>query len=384
MLVLHEPQLDSLDEEFVLEALRSSWVSTGGPFVTRFEKEFAEYVGSKHAVSVCNGTIGLFLCLEILKRNLKIDRNFEVIVPTLSFIATANAVFHAGGSPVFVDSSPHSLNIDIDHLQKIVKENYKIYNGSLINKFNGKTLLAVMPVHLMGWKSDIDSIKKILSDFCENIPVIEDAAEALGVFDLKGNHIGKEGLASVFSFNGNKILTTGSGGMIVTDDDNFAQLAKHLSTTAKVDNLRYIHDQIGFNFRMNNILASLGCAQLKKIEFNRSKKKKNFELYSKSIKNEKLLLYKEGNLETNNWLINAVFKSYDDREKCLENLIRNDIQVRPLWTPCHLQPAFQLECVKNEFPNADRWWKTVLSLPSSATLNPSDIQNISSIINASW
>lgn len=383
MISLHEPELDELDEKYILDAIRSSWVSTGGPFVTQFENAIAEYVNSKYAISVCNGTIGLHLAIDCLKRKANIDREFEILLPSLTFIASANSVVHAGGTPVFVDCEQFSFQISVPHLKNIIETNYYFnsQNKQWKNHKSNRILLAVMPVHIMGWAVDMDN----LADFCSerNIPIIEDATEALGTFYNNHEHIGKHGLVSVYSFNGNKILTTGGGGMVVTDNSEIATYLKHLSTTAKVDSLRYVHDEVGYNYRLVNILGALGCSQLKKLSQKLTLKKDIFNFYCSKLNSDNSEIYQQNNCLSNNWLINIIFKNNEQREHALNNLLRNNIQARPLWTPCHLQPALKIFNSHNNFINTEDIWKRSLSLPSSSHLNKSQLEKITSIITSS-
>ena len=299
---LHEPLFDKEDEELVLESIKSSWVSSGGPFVNEFENKFSEFVGVKHAISVCNGTVGLQLTLEVLKRILNINEKFDVLVPSLTFIATANSIVHAGGTPIFIDVQKNSFQICPNSLKETILNNYtySVSEKKWKNKISKHSLLAIMPVHIMGWFYPVEEIQNISNEF--NVTVIEDAAEALGTFSLRQEHIGKSGLASVFSFNGNKILTTGGGGMIVTDDDNFANRLKHLSTTAKSDGLHFIHDEVGYNYRLVNVLAALGCSQLKKLHKKLEQKKRIFNQYKELFSQNNLYLYEQNNCVSNNWL----------------------------------------------------------------------------------
>ncbi len=381
MINLHEPCFDETDENFILEAIRSTWVSTGGPFVDRFEREFAEFVNAKHAISVCNGTIGLQLAIECLKRKSNIFESFEVMTPSLTFIATANSIVHAGGHPVFIDVDKNSFQISPSSLKNIIIENYEYDNSEKFwrNRVTKCKLLAFIPVHIMGWSAPIDELAKISSEF--SIPMLEDASEALGSYYFDREHVGKSGLASVFSFNGNKILTTGGGGMIVTNDDTFATYLKHLSTTAKIDKLRFVHDEVGYNYRLINILAALGCSQLKKLPKKLELKKEIFNCYFNILNKNHIKIYEQKDCISNNWLVNIVFENHEMREIALNCLIENNIQARPLWTPCHLQPAYGL--YKNEslnFFNTENIWKKTLSLPTSAQLTIEQIKMISNLI----
>jgi perosamine synthetase len=385
MIPLHEPAFDETDELFVLETLRTAWVSTAGPYVDRFEREFADFVGMRHAISVCNGTLGLQLIIEVLRRSHDISEPFDVIVPSLTFIATANAVVHAGGYPIFADAATGSMNMCPRATLDLVRRHYDFTSETHAwhSKMTGHRLLAVMPAHLMGWTCDMEAMRSACQDI--DVPLLEDAAEVLGCYFRDERHVGHHGLAAVFSFNGNKILTTGGGGMVVTNDDAFAKRAKHLSTTAKTDGLRFAHDEVGYNFRLVNVLAALGCSQMKKISARLARKQAIAELYRNHISTDAALrLYSEGTGRSNNWLVNIVFPSEVQRELALKALLEHDIQARPLWTPIHLQKAYASypQPITN-FPNASDIWTRCLSVPSSPQLNDRVIADICAVICAS-
>jgi perosamine synthetase len=383
MIGLHEPRFTTDDEIAVLETLRSTWVSTGGPYVDRFEVDFAKYVGAKHAISLSNGTIALQLGIEVLKRLKKITQAFDVFVPTLSFIATSNAVSHANGNPVLIDCAPNSLNIDPEAVARTISTHYRRdASKNWVNKSSGNILLCVMPAHIMGWSCDMAALRKIASDY--NLPIVDDAAEALGSRFKDGSHLGKGSLAAGFSFNGNKILTTGGGGMLVTDDDDFAKLAKHLSTTAKTDSLRYVHDQVGYNFRMVNILAALGVSQLKRMPETLKSKRAIPLSYQTKLRNTDIQILEEPHCISNNWIVNAVFRSESAREKALKHLLSQKIQARPLWTPAHRLPFMTIEnTLEGRFLNADDIWTRILSLPSSAHITEDEILQVVQAIKES-
>lgn len=368
-LPLHEPQFDENDESYVIDCLRSTWVSTGGPYVERFERNFAEYTGAKHAVSVCNGTVGLQLALEVLAKESGIESPFEVLVPTLTFIATANAVVHAGGHPVFMDCAENSYNICPKEVFLRIRNEYRLVGTRWLSKATGRPLLAIMPVHIMGWTCDLDALSQGAAEL--GIAIIEDAAEALGSRTVGGGHVGHTGRAAVFSFNGNKILTVGGGGMLITDDDDFAKRAKHLATTARVDSLRYVHDEVGHNFRLINLLAALGCSQLLKLDERLVKKKRIFERYCALLADHKAVVVhaEPHTVAANHWLVNIRTRNESDREKLLTGLNAAQVQARPLWTPLHRQPAYLEGSATSQghrdYPNADVMWRTSLSLPSS-------------------
>ena len=385
MIPLHEPAFDEIDETFVLETLRTGWVSTAGPFVDRFEKEFAEFVGMSHAISVCNGTLGLQLTIEVLRRSLDVEKPFDVIVPSLTFIATANAVVHAGGYPIFADTAAGSLNMSPQSTRDLVQRYYDFNSDAQTwhSKSTGHRLLAVMPAHLMGWTCDMDVMRSTCHEL--RVPLLEDAAEALGCYERDGTHVGHHGLAAVYSFNGNKILTTGGGGMIVTNDDAFARRAKHLSTTAKIDGVRFTHDEVGYNYRLVNVLAALGCAQMRKLPGRLERKRAIVEQYRTCVGSDPdLHLYSEGTGRSNNWLANIIFPSEARREKALKALLEHDVQARPLWTPNHLQQAYaNYPQPVVDFANATDIWQRCLSVPSSPQLDDSVVADISAVICAS-
>jgi perosamine synthetase len=239
-----------------------------------------------------------------------------------------------------------------------------------------------MAAHIMGWTGA--SIE--LAELCQKlqIPFLEDAAESLGTLDRNGYHAGSQSLAAVFSFNGNKILTTGGGGMVVTNHEKLAKLAKHLSTTAKTNALRYEHDMVGHNFRMVNILAALGCSQLEMLPNRLARKKSIFDSYQQELQGySEAKLYQESQVQGNHWLVNLVFKSVWTRESVLQKLNELQVEARPLWTPLHLQEAFRNhEQFQGTFANAESFWKKTLSLPSSPGLKETDLKTICDVIQA--
>jgi len=379
-IALHEPKMNSEDEFFVLDALRSHWVSTAGPYVNQFEQEFAAYTGMKHAISVCNGTAGLALAVDCVARMRNVGKSYCVLVPTLSFAATWNAVIQAGGIPIPIDTAPSSVNMDLNQIKIALTNNFVKQSSGWHHKTLGIPLLAVLPAHILGWACPSDEVKEFLDDAA--IPMIEDAAEALGSRYLNGKHVGHHGLASVFSFNGNKILTTGGGGMLVTNDDVLAKRAKHLATTAKTDSLRFVHDEPGYNFRMVNMLAALGCSQLRRLDSNLALKAKIASDYHNATSAmTAVTLYTQKNCNGNNWINTVTFSTEARRESCLADLNEHGIEARPLWTPLHLLPYYPKQSVlQDKFPNAEKCWKTMLSLPSSPQLTAVEFKKTIDIV----
>lgn len=376
---LHEPQITNFDIETVTDALRSQWVSTGGPYIDRFERELADFIGFKHAVAVCNGTAGLVLALEILRRKKGFDNGFCVLVPTLSFAATWNCVIQAGGIPVPVDTAPDSVNICASTVQKALNRYFKQENGLYLHKETNKPLLCAIPAHVLGWSSDLDAIAKLCNDL--NLDLVEDAAESLGTYYNSGGHVGAHGACAVLSFNGNKILTTGGGGMVITNNPEFAKRAKHLSTTAKTNNLRFFHDEAGYNFRMVNILAALGVAQLSRLSDNLARKSEISRHISERLIGSNVALYKQDNCRANNWINTVRFPSNSLREVALNKLQASGFDCRPLWTPFHHLPYCSVRpSTGMDFTNSEAMWTTLLSLPSSPQLAMETVDRICDIL----
>jgi dTDP-4-amino-4,6-dideoxygalactose transaminase len=273
---LSVPNLHGNEWRYVKECLDSGWVSSAGPFVDRFEREFAAYTGASHAVACVNGTAALQTALRVAG----VDAGQEVIVPTLTFIATVNAVHYLGAHPIFMDSDEY-YNIDVEKAVDFLERNTDRQDGFCVNTRTGRRITAVVPVHVFGNAARLEPL--IHACRARNIVIVEDAAESLGTRytqgDLTGHHTGTIGDLGCFSFNGNKIITTGGGGMIITDNAEYAQRARYLTTQAKDDELRYIHGEVGYNFRLTNIQAALGVAQLELLPGFLEAKRRNFELY---------------------------------------------------------------------------------------------------------
>lgn len=256
---LHEPTFDETEIEYVTDCVKSGWVSSVGKYVDRFEQELAEFTGVKRAVAVVNGTAALHIALKIVG----VQPGDEVFMPSLTFVATANAATYLQAIPHFVDVSEKTLGLDPVKLEEHIKDIGEMKNGQLMNKQTGRVIRGVVPMHTFGHPVELDLLIEVCGRY--NLALVEDAAESLGSY-YKGKHTGGFGLVGALSFNGNKIMTTGGGGAILTNDDKLADYAKHITTTAKVPhNWAYEHDEIGYNYRMPNINAALGCAQLLKI-----------------------------------------------------------------------------------------------------------------------
>ena len=253
---LHEPEFDGNEWDYIKECLDTNFVSSVGKFVDRFERDLEQYTGAKHVIAVSNGTSALHISLLLAG----VEQGDEVLVPALTFVATANAVVYCGANPHFVDSEKESLGIDPEKLKTYLQATTTLIAGQCRNRSSGRVIRAMVPMHTFGHPSKIKELLEVCKEF--NIAMVEDAAESLGSF-YSEKHTGTFGLLGTLSFNGNKTITTGGGGAILTDDSTLAKRAKHLSTTAKVPHKwNYVHDEVGYNYRLPNLNAALGCAQL--------------------------------------------------------------------------------------------------------------------------
>jgi perosamine synthetase len=362
---LHEPLLDEIDEGSVIEALRTGYVSSIGSHVSRFEEQLCDVTGAAFAIALSSGTSALQLALQVAG----VEAKDEVLVPALSFIATANAVSYLGAVPHFVDVSSKHFSIDPVALRLHLEESCSLETGVLRNRVSGRRVRAIIPMHCFGFPSEITEIQSIARDF--GLLVIEDAAEALGTL-LDGKHVGTFGDAGIFSFNGNKIATTGGGGAIVTDNKKLAEKARHLSATAKLNHpWNFVHDQIGFNFRMPNLNAALGYSQLQKLESAISSKRSLFRRYESVFDgfSGASIVKEPENSRSNYWLITLRLdrEHQKERDSILNLAHEQGLFLRPVWdllpsnNPYSAHPSASLKM-------ATDLTKTLINLPSSASL----------------
>ncbi|MCM8526612.1 MAG: LegC family aminotransferase [Lentisphaeraceae bacterium] len=355
---LHEPRFIGNEKQYVNDAIDSTFVSSVGEYVNRFEKEFAEYVGSKFAVATVNGTAALHVSLLVGG----VQPEDEVITQPLTFIATCNAISYCVAKPVFVDVDLDTLGLSPDSFRKFLEENSIQKSGNCINKITGKRISACVPMHTLGHPCRIDEIKKICDEF--NIALIEDAAEALGSY-YQNNHLGNRGKLSAFSFNGNKIITTGGGGMITTNYEELAKKCKHITTTAKIPHSwEFNHDQIAYNYRMPNLNAALGCAQLENLDDFIDKKRSLADKYHHHFDN---LLKEPKGSKSNYWLNAVVTNSEKEQQIFLKETNSAGVMTRPLWTLMNELPMFK-NCQISELPNSKKLASTVVNIPSSVPI----------------
>lgn len=373
---LSVPNLKGNELKYVSHAVETEWVSTGGPYVSDFEEKIANYANCKGAVSCQNGTSGLHVALRLCD----VTKDDEVIVPTLTFIAAVNPVKYIGASPIFMDCDD-SLSMDADKLFDFCNNECDLIDGKLINKFTNKHIKAVVVVHVFGNMANMEGIIKVANNF--NLKVIEDATEAIGTYYTdgiyKGKHAGTIGDIGVYSFNGNKIMTTGGGGMIVSNNENYLKRAKHLTTQAKSDELYYTHDEIGYNYRMTNLQAALGLAQLEQLESFIDTKRQNYEYYREElIKIEGLhILDVRKDIRSNHWFYALLIEDTNklNRDEIIKYLSQKKVQSRPIWGLISEQkPYSESQCYKIE--KAKYYIKKIVNIPCSSNLTKTEAKYV--------
>lgn len=363
---LSVPNIKGNELKYVTEAIETEWVSTGGSFINDFESCTAEYVKSAGAVACQSGTAGIHLALVANK----IGVDNEVIVPALTFIAAINPVSYVGAKPIFMDCDD-SLCLNMDKVEEFCNEQCDFSNGKLINKMTGKHIKAMIVVHIFGNMADMEKALDIADKY--NLIIIEDATEALGSYvkegKLKGKYAGTIGKVGIYSYNGNKIITTGGGGMVVSNDNELLENIRYLSTQAKDDALYYIHNDIGYNYRMTNLQAAVGLGQMEKLEDFIKIKRKNYNLYNDL--NINLLKLRE-DVRSNCWFYSYVT---NHRDKLIEYLNDVGIQTRPIWNLiCDLKPYNK--CMKYKIDKAKKYWEKVINIPCSTNLCDDDVQRV--------
>jgi aminotransferase in exopolysaccharide biosynthesis len=376
MIPLSVPNLKGNELAYVKQAVESEWVSTAGPYVSQFEKDIAEYVHVPSAVACQSGTAGLHIALQICG----VSCNDLVIVPTLTFIAAVNPVRYLGADPVFMDCDD-SLCMDPEKLAEFCREECIYKNNTLYHKETGRRIAAVVVVHVFGNMADMEVILRIAEQY--NLKVVEDATEAIGTKYETGLYAGRfagtMGDIGVYSFNGNKIITTGGGGMIVSRNMDYLREAKHLTTQAKADEANFIHDEVGYNYRLTNLQAALGIAQLEQLETFISTKKRNYDLYRKLLPENAglaILKYREG-IRSNCWFYSLMCEDFSvwKPAEIIQKLKDQHIQTRPIWGLIHEQAPYRGSiCYKIE--KADYYWKRVVNLPCSTNLTGEDVERV--------
>ena len=362
---LHEPVFAGNEWDYVKECLDTGWVSSVGSYVDRFEEMLAEFVGVKRAVAVVNGTAALHVCLQLCG----VGRDDEVLMPGLTFIATANAVSYLGAIPHFVIREVRTLGVDPARLEQYLSSIAEVRDGFCINRETGRVIRAVVPMHTFGHPVDLDPLAELCDRFC--LQMIEDTAESLGSY-YKRRHTGNWGRMSALSFNGNKIMTTGGGGAILTNDEELGMLAKHITTTAKVPHRwEFEHDMVGYNYRMPNLNAALGCAQIEQLPGFLVKKRKLAERYRQAFAEVPGVRFvEEPDFANSNFWLNSLKlegEAVDQRDELLAATNDAGIMTRPIWK---LMPELKMfaNCPSMDLAVARDLERRILNIPSSASL----------------
>ncbi len=370
LISLSEPVISGNEWCYIKDCLDTGWVSTVGTYVTRFEEVIANYVGTKHAVATVNGTSALHVSLIASG----VQPDDEVIVPALTFIAPVNVIRYCNAYPVFMDCDADTLCMDVQKFIDFIRnECEQRSNGYTYNKETNRRVKAVIPVHVFGHPTEMDMLLEVCEE--NNIDIIEDATESLGS-EYKRKKTGSFGKAGCFSFNGNKIITAGGGGMIVTDDEVLVNKMRHLTTQAKKDPFEYDHDEIGYNYRLNNIQAAMGVAQMEKIEEFVQIKRENAKLYIELLASIKGLEFLEEAewVKSNYWLFTIKIPK-EHKNPLIKHLLSKSIQVRPIWKLISSLPMYS-GFQSYKIDRADGVYESCISLPSSVNLKQSEIEYI--------
>lgn len=362
---LHEPEFKGSEWTYLKDCLDTGYVSSVGRYVDKFEEQLTQVTGAQYAIAVVNGTAALHASLRLIG----VSADDEVLLPALTFIATANAVAYCGAMPHFVESDEKTLGVDPRKLEDYLRDTSVVQNGVCRNRHTGRRIRALIVVHTFGHPADLDPLIDLCERFC--LVLVEDAAQSLGSL-YKGRSTGTFGRLAALSFNGNKIVTTGGGGAILTNDKTLAKRAKHLTTTARVKHpWRYVHDEIGFNYRMPNINAALGCAQLERLDNFVERKRQLFSRYLSAFKGVPgTALFVEPKYARSNYWLNVLLLAPEKavfREELLEFTHKNAILTRPVWELLHHLPMY-VKAPRMDLSVAEGLESRMINLPSSVFL----------------
>ena len=374
MLLLSGPNIAGNEWKYVKECLDTGWVSSVGAFVTQFENMVAEFAGCKYGVATSNGTAALQIALQLTG----VQRNDYVIVPNVTFIASINSIKYTGADPILIDVDTQTWQMDLDILEEFLKNETTEKNGELIYRKDGRTIRCIMPVHVLGNICDMDRLVKLAEQY--KLKMVEDSTESLGSY-YKGKHTGGFGLLGCFSFNGNKIITTGGGGVIVTDDEELAKKAKHLTTQAKSDPFEYEHDEIGYNFRLVNVLAAMGVAQMELLPSFIKRKKEIDALYKKELEGIGDIRFQkvEADVDANCWLFTIMTEKQKEVLKVLND---NKMQSRPFWVPMNKLKMFKDDIYYNSNDKSDYIYQRCLSIPCSTYITDDEVKAVAEKIRS--
>ena len=368
MLLLSGPNIAGNEWKYVKDCLDTGWVSSVGSYVTKFENMVAEFAGTKFGVATSNGTAALHIALMLAG----VVRDDYVIVPNVTFVATLNSIHYTGASPILIDVEKDGWQMDLDLLEEFLENETDEKNGELIYIKDGRIIRCIMPVHVLGNMIDIERLLKIAKEY--KLKVVEDATESLGTY-YKGKHTGSFGIMGCFSFNGNKIITTGGGGVLVTDNEELAKKAKHLTTQAKSDPFEYVHDEIGYNYRLVNVLAAMGVAQMELLPSFIQRKKEINTFYRDKITGIGDISFQkiEPEVDCNMWLFTIMT---ENQKQVLKVLNDHLMQSRPFWVPMNQLSMFSTDIYINRDDNSDYLYQRCLSIPCSTNIKDEEMLSV--------
>ncbi|MEI2738942.1 MAG: LegC family aminotransferase [Chitinophagaceae bacterium] len=360
MIPLSVPNIAGNEWKYVKDCLDTGWISSVGSYVTKFEQMVADFAGAKYGVAAVNGTAALHIALMLSG----VKQGDYVILPNLTFVASANSIKYLGAEPLLIDADPNLWQMDLDLLEEFLENETDEKDGSLIYIKDGRRIGAIMPVHILGNMCDMDRFLSIVKKY--PLPIVEDSTEALGT-TYKGKSAGTFSPLACFSFNGNKIISTGGGGVIVTDDEALARHAKHITTTAKASSEEYYHDEVGYNYRLVNVLAAIGVGQMELLPSFVKRKRECTAYYKKELEGVGDIRFQQElpDVKTNAWLVTI---QTDRQQQLLDHLNANNILSRRFWMPMNKLPMYK-NCIyiRNQ-DNADYIYRTCLSIPSSTNI----------------
>ncbi|MCX6319780.1 MAG: LegC family aminotransferase [Bacteroidetes bacterium] len=362
---LSVPNIAGNEWKYVKDCLDTGWISSVGSYVTQFEEMVAAFAGAKYGVAAVNGTAALHIALLLSG----VKQGDYVILPNLTFVASANSIKYLNAEPLLIDADPSLWQMDLDLLEQFLEDETDIKNGDLIYIKDGRRIGAIMPVHILGNMCDMDRFLSIVQKY--PLPIVEDATEALGT-TYKGKSAGTFSPLAAFSFNGNKIISTGGGGVIVTDDEALAKHAKHLTTTAKASADEYYHDEVGYNYRLVNVLAAIGVGQMELLPSFIARKKECVAYYKKELTGVGDIRFQQElpDVHTNGWLFTI---QTDKQQQLLDHLNANKILSRRFWMPMNKLPMYK-DCVYiQQKDNSDYIYNTCLSIPSSTSITDEEL-----------
>ncbi len=365
MIPLSVPNISGNEWKYVKDCLDTGWISSVGAYVTKFEQMVADFAGAKYGVAAVNGTAALHISLLLSG----VKQNDYVILPNLTFVASANSIKYLGAEPLLIDADPDLWQMDLNLLEEFLATQTEVREGSLFYKKNGRRIGAIMPVHILGNMCDMDRFLSIVKKY--PLPIVEDSTEALGS-TYKGKSAGSFSPLACFSFNGNKIISTGGGGVIVTDDEALAKHAKHITTTAKASADEYFHDEVGYNYRLVNVLAAIGVAQMEQLPQFIERKRQCTDYYKKELAGVGDIRFQQElpDVKTNAWLITI---QTDKQQQLLDHMNANQVLCRRFWLPMNRLPMYKdCEYIQQK-DNAGYIYSTCVSIPCSTNITNEDM-----------